>query len=76
MMFSKSYKNLITREGLYVVRDVTAQQLKDLKIPYKSRHDWSNWVFIVSKEHLPKLINLVEDRHKTYWQEKIDKEVA
>ena len=73
MRFSRSHKRKVTREGLFIVTDVYAKDLKKLKIPYQSRHNFYNYDFIIEKKYLPRLINLVEPRHQDYWREEIRK---
>lgn len=75
MNFSRTYKGRMTKEGLYVVKDVKAKELKDLGIKYKLLHNYGNWAFLIKRKDLPKLINLVEDRFKLYWKNIIDKEM-
>ena len=75
MRFDKRHKNRITIDGLYIVKDVKANQLKKLKIPYTIYKNGYNYEFLVERQHLVKLINLVEDRFRPYWQKIIDNEV-
>lgn len=75
MRFSRTHKRLTTREGLFVVTDVYAKDLKRLKIPYQSYHDGYNYDFIIEKKYLPRLIKLVEPRHQDYWREEIRKAI-
>ena len=73
MRFSKTHKRMVTAEGLFIVKDVYAKDLKKLKIPYKIYRDGYNYDFLVEKRYLPRLIKLVEPRHQDYWKEEIRK---
>jgi len=75
MRFSKRHKNRICKDDLYIVTDVKAQELKNLDIPYQIYKNGYNYGFLITRKHLPKLIELVEPRFKEYWQEQINKEM-
>ena len=73
MRFSRTHKKQTTKEGLFVVTDVKAGELKRLKIPYLLYHGGYDYDFIIEKKYLPRLISLVEPRHQNYWKEEIRK---
>ena len=73
MRFSKSHKNKKASGNLWVVKDVKAQDLKNLNITYSLLRNGYNYEFLIETEYLPKLINLVEDRHKDFWRDHINK---